>query len=440
MWLLDKMLGKLIRAGQLIITDHDGKVYQYGPGGGTAESGGAPIRIRLTHPKAANHIARYPQVGAGEAFMWGWLEVEPPHDIRDMILFVTAQSKAHGDRALQPQGPVKRLIQRAAAKADSINLKGKARKNAEHTYNLTRRLYELFLDEDRQYTMAYYREADPAKTSLEQAQRDKKAHMAAKLYMQKARKMDRPMRVLDIGCGWGGFALYLNKHYGCEVLGVALAPDQIAFCKERAKAAGVDDKVKFALMDYRDVEGTFDRISSVGLLEHVGTPHYPQFFEHTNKLLAPDGVMFSHCCGRAGPPGFTDAWTRKYIFPGGYIPALSELVTQSERYGWQVMDVEAMRFHYSYTLEEWYKRTVMHREEITDMYDEQFYKMWLFYLAGAEQSFRNGTLVNWQIQYVKDRAAIPMTGEYVYEESARLRAAEEPPVWHLDPALKQAAE
>ncbi|MFC3097510.1 cyclopropane-fatty-acyl-phospholipid synthase family protein [Alteraurantiacibacter palmitatis] len=440
MWLLDKMLRKLIRAGQLIITDHDGKVYQYGPGGGTAESGDAPIRIRLTNSKAAGHIARYPQVGAGEAFMWGWLEVEPPHDIRDMILFVTAQSKAHGDRALQPQGPVKRLIQKLAAKADSINLKGKARKNAEHTYNLTRRLYELFLDEDRQYTMAYYRDADPSKTSLEQAQRDKKAHMAAKLYMQKAREMDRPMRVLDIGCGWGGFALYLNKHYGCEVLGVALAPDQIAFCKERAKAAGVDDKVKFALMDYRDVEGTFDRISSVGLLEHVGTPHYPQFFEHTNKLLAPDGVMFSHCCGRAGPPGFTDAWTRKYIFPGGYIPALSELVTQSERYGWQVMDVEAMRFHYSYTLEEWYKRTVMHRAEITQMYDEQFYKMWLFYLAGAEQSFRNGTLVNWQIQYVKDRAAIPMTGEYVYEESARLRAAEEPPVWHLDPALKQAAE
>lgn len=440
MWLLDKMLRKLIRAGQLIITDHDGKVYQYGPGGGTAESGDAPIRVRLTNSKAANHIARYPQVGAGEAFMWGWLEVEPPHDIRDMILFVTAQSKAIGDKALQPQGPVKRLIQKAAAKADSINLKGKARKNAEHTYNLTRRLYELFLDEDRQYTMAYYREADPSRTSLEQAQRDKKAHMAAKLYMQKAREMDRPMRVLDIGCGWGGFALYLNKHYGCEVLGVALAPDQIAFCKERAKAAGVDDKVKFALMDYRDVEGTFDRISSVGLLEHVGTPHYPQFFEHTNKLLAPDGVMFSHCCGRAGPPGFTDAWTRKYIFPGGYIPALSELVTQSERYGWQVMDVEAMRFHYSYTLEEWYKRTVMHRQEITDMYDEQFYKMWLFYLAGAEQSFRNGTLVNWQIQYVKDRAAIPMTGEYVYEESARLRAAEEPPVWHLDPALKQAAE
>lgn len=436
MWLLDKMLKKLIRNGQLVITDYDGKVYEYGPGDVPANDS-TPIRVRLTNKKASSHIARYPQVGAGEAFMWGWLHVDAPHDIRDMILYVTAQSKAHGDRALQPQGPLKRLAQKAAAKADSINLKGKARKNAEHTYNLTRRLYELFLDEDRQYTMGYHRDLND---SLEKAQLDKKAHIAAKMYMQKAREMDRPLRVLDVGCGWGGLALYLNKHYDCEVLGVALAPDQIAFCKERAKALGVDDKVKFALMDYRDVEGEFDRISSVGLLEHVGTPHYPQFMKKTFELLASDGVMFSHCCGRAGPPGFTDAWTRKYIFPGGYIPALSELVTESEKAGWQVMDVEAMRFHYSHTLEEWYNRTVMHREEITEMYDEKFYKMWLFYLAGAEQSFRNGTLVNWQLQYVKNRDAIPMTGDYVYEESARLRSIEEPPVWHLDPALKEAAE
>jgi len=416
MWLLDKMLKRLIRTGQLVITDHDGKTYSYGPG---ADG--------VTHRKAAGHIARYPQLGAGEAFMWGWLEVEPPHDIRDMILFVTEQSKAFGDRAIQAQGPLKRLAQKVAAKADGINLKGKARKNAEHTYNLTRRLYELFLDEDRQYTMAYYR--DPA-NSLEQAQLDKKAHLAAKMHIKPG------MKVLDIGCGWGGFALYLNRHYGCEVLGVALAPDQIAFCKERAKAEGVADKVKFALMDYRDVEGQFDRISSVGLLEHVGTPHYPQFFNHTFKLLKPDGVMLSHCCGRAGGPGATDAWTRKYIFPGGYIPALSELVTQSERAGWQVMDVEAMRFHYSHTLEEWYNRTVMHRGEIVDMYDEQFYRMWLYYLAGAEQSFRNGTLVNWQVLYVKDRAAIPMTRDFMVEESARLRAEEEAPEWHLSQAAE----
>ena len=193
-------------------------------------------------------------------------------------------------------------------------------------------------------------------------------------------------------------------------------------------------------MDYRDVTGTFDRISSVGLLEHVGTPHYPEFYRKTNELLAPGGVMVSHCCGRAGKPGRTDAWTRKYIFPGGYIPALSELVVQSEKAGWQVMDVEAMRYHYCYTLEEWYNRTVMHREKIVELYEEQFFRMWQFYLAGAEQAFRNGKLVNWQIVYVKDREAIPMTRDFMLEESARLRASDTAPAWHLDPALREAAE
>jgi cyclopropane-fatty-acyl-phospholipid synthase len=431
MWLLNKFLGKAIKRGKLIVTDYDGKVHEFGPGPALDDNG--PLRITLTNPKAANHIARYPKVGAGEAYMWGWLVVEPPHDIRDLILLVTLNTKRLGDDSLNAKGPLRKGAERVLAKLDSFNPRSKASRNAEHTYNLTRRLYELFLDEDRQYTMAYYRDPD-AGTSLEQAQLDKKAHIAAKMYLKPG------MKVLDIGCGWGGLAMYLHKHYGVEVLGVALAPDQIEFCKERAAAEGVSDKVKFALKDYRDVEGEFDRISSVGLLEHVGTPHYPQFYQHTHRLLKPDGVMFSHCCGRAKQPGATDAWTRKYIFPGGYIPALSELVTQSEKAGWQVMDVEAMRFHYSHTLEEWYNRTVMHKDEIVELYDETFYRMWQFYLAGAEQSFRHGNMVNWQIVYVKDRAAIPMTRDFMHEESARLRGLEEAPLWHLDPALKEAAE
>ncbi|TMM50186.1 SAM-dependent methyltransferase [Qipengyuania marisflavi] len=427
MWLLDKLLTSVIRRGHMIVTDHDGKIYEYG----ASEGGEPPLKIRLTNRKASSHIARHPQVGAGEAFMWSWLVIDPPYDIRDLVLFFTMNSKQQGDKAIQAQGPLKKLAERALAAADSINPKGKARRNAEHTYNLTRRLYELFLDEDRQYTMAYFRDTN---RTLEQAQLDKKAHIAAKMYIQPG------MRILDIGCGWGGFALYLARNYDVEVLGVALAPDQIAFCQERAEEAGVADKVKFQLTDYRDVTGTFDRISSVGLLEHVGTPHYPEFFAHTNRLLKGDGVMFSHCCGRSGPPGHTDAWTRKYIFPGGYIPALSELVTQSEKHGWQVADVEAMRFHYAHTLEEWYKRTVKHREEITELYDEQFYRMWLFYLAGAEQSFRHGSMVNWQVLYVKDRAAIPMTRDYMLEEAERLRSVEEAPVWSLGAGNREAAE
>ncbi len=243
MWLLDQMLSRLIKRGQIVVTDHDGKTYTYGP---DAED---PIRIRLTHPKAANHIARYPQVGAGEAYMWGWLVVEPPHDIRDLVLFVTAAGKGKGGQ-FRAKGRVRRFANWAASKVDSYNNARSARKNAEHTYNLTRRLYELFLDEDRQYTMAYYREPG---ISLEQAQLDKKAHIAAKLNLQPGKS--RGMRVLDIGCGWGGLALYLHKHYDVDVLGVALAPDQIEFCRERAAAAGVADRVKFELMDYRAVEG-----------------------------------------------------------------------------------------------------------------------------------------------------------------------------------------
>ena len=443
MWLLDKFLTKAVKQGQLIVTDYDGQTYTYGPGGEyPPEEGGrpGPIRVRLTNKKAANHIVRYPQLGAGEAFMWGWIVIEEPHDVRDMILMLTMNTKHLGDTSLHAKGAVRQAVQKVKATFDGINLRSSARANAEHTYNLTRELYERFLDEDRQYTMAYYRE-DPAATSLEQAQMDKKAHLASKMFLKRPEDNGgKPMRVLDIGCGWGGFALYLNKMYDCEVLGVALAPDQIAFSNERAKELGVDDKVKFELCDYRDVEGEFDRISSVGLLEHVGTIHYPQFFEHTNRLLKSDGVMISHCCGRSGPPGYTDAWTRKYIFPGGYIPALSELVTQSEKNGWQVMDVEAMRFHYSHTLEEWYNRTAMHRDEIVEMYDEVFYRMWLFYLAGAEQSFRNGSIINWQVQYVKDRTAIPMTREYMERESARLREIGEVPNWRFDKDLKEAAE
>jgi len=416
MWLLNKMLGPLIKKGELTVIDHDGKEYRYGAPDPEHES----ITGRLTDKRAAFHIAKDPRVGAGEAYMNGWLTIDPPHDVRDLVLFI--RRNAPEQAALKSKGKVRKSINFLAGRFDQINWKTRSRRNAEHTYNLTRRLYELFLDEDRQYTMAYYR--DPA-NSLEQAQLDKKAHIAAKLYLKPG------MKVLDIGCGWGGLALYLHRHYDVDVLGVALAPDQIEYCNERAAELGVSDRVKFELKDYRDITGEFDRITSVGLIEHLGTPHYPGFFAHTHRLLKEDGVMFSHCCGRMGEPGVTDKWTRKYIFPGGYIPALSELVAEAEKNDLIVSDVEAMRYHYAHTLEEWYFRTMAHQEEITALYDERFFRMWQFYLAGAEAAFRYGGLVNWQLQYVKRRDAIPMTWDYMYEEERRLHALDEAPAWHL---------
>jgi len=416
MWLLDKMLRKLMKKGELIVVDHDGKEYRYG-----RADGRRPVRVRLTDRGAAFFIAKDPRIGAGEAYMDERLVVEDG-DIRDLVLLIRENAPWEKKGKLNPKGPVRKGLSYVAGRVDQINWKSRSRRNAEHTYNLTRRLYELFLDEDRQYTCAYYRDTS---NSLEKAQLDKKAHIAAKLNLKPG------MTVLDIGCGWGGWALYLNRHYGVDVLGVALAPDQIQFCKERALEAGVADRVKFELMDYRDVEGEFDRITSVGLIEHLGTPHYPGFFAHMHRLLKPDGVMFSHCCGRMGMPGTTDKWTRKYIFPGGYIPALSELVVEAERHRLMVSDVEGLRFHYAHTLEEWYRRTVAHKDEIVALYDERFYRRWEFYLVGAEAAFRYGGLVNWQIQYVKRRDALPITRDYMFEEEARLREAEEPPQWRF---------
>jgi cyclopropane-fatty-acyl-phospholipid synthase len=423
MWLLDKMLRPLIKKGELTVVDHDGKEYRYG----APDPDHGPIRARLTDKGAAFHIAKDPRVGAGEAYMDGRLVVDPPHDIRDLVLLIRYNAPFEKQGALKPKGPIRKAINLAAGKLDQVNWRTRSRRNAEHTYNLTRRLYELFLDEDRQYTMAYYRDTA---NSLEQAQLDKKAHIASKLNLKPG------MKVLDIGCGWGGLAMYLHRHYDVDVLGVALAPDQIAFCNERAAEAGVADRVKFELRDYRDVEGQFDRITSVGLIEHLGTPHYPGFYAHMHRLLKDDGVMFSHCCGRMGGPGVTDKWTRKYIFPGGYIPALSEMVSEAEKNRLIVSDVEAMRYHYAHTLEEWYRRTNAAQEEITALYDERFFRMWQFYLVGAEAAFRYGGLVNWQLQYVKRRDAIPMTRDYMYEESERLRASDEAPEWRLRTAAE----
>ena len=419
MWLLDKMLRVLIKQGQLRVIDHDGSEYRYG------DLSADPVTIRFTDKGAALHVARDPRVGAGEAYMDGRMVIEAPHDIRDMVLLV--MGNANRGNGLSAPSAVKRSLDWMFAKADQINLRAKASSNVVHHYDLTRPFYELFLDADRQYTMAYF--TDPA-NSLERAQLDKKALIAAKLRLKPG------MKVLDIGCGWGGLGLYLNRHFGCEVLGVSLAPDQIAFANERAAAAGVADKVKFKLTDYRDVTGQFDRITSVGMIEHIGAPHFAEYFAKTNELLADDGIMLTHTIGRTDGPGTTDKWTRKYVFPGGYIPALSELVTACEQTGWEVGDIEVLRHHYAHTLAEWYRRTTLHEAEITALYDARLFRMWQFYLAGAEQSFASGGMVNFHIQSVKQRSALPMTRDYIGAEAARLSALDAAPQWHLEKAAE----
>ncbi|MBV1691759.1 cyclopropane-fatty-acyl-phospholipid synthase family protein [Novosphingobium sp. G106] len=425
MWLLDKMLKALIREGRLVVTDHDGKVYEYGPGGGDI------LMVRLTDKGAALHIAKDPRMGAGEAYTDGRLVVEAPHDIRDFVLYIMGQANRGGGIG-KPKGALRKTFDTLAYKWEQ-NKRDRASKNVVHHYGLTREFYELFLDEDRQYSMAYYR--DPA-NSLERAQIDKKALIAAKLRLGATNPDGSPMRLLDIGCGWGGLGLYYNRHFGCEVLGVSLAPDQVKFANERAEAAGVADKVKFQLIDYRDVKGPFDRISSVGMFEHVGARHYDEYFAKTSELLAPDGIMLTHTIGRKGAPGGDDPWSRKYIFPGHHLPAMSEMVAAMERTRWEVSDVEVMRYHYAHTLEEWYRRVKLHRDEIVDLYDERFYRMWQFYLVGAEQSFRGAGMVNFQIQSVKRRDAVPITRDYIIHEAARLSALDEAPEWHLDPKFR----
>ena len=425
MWLLNKMLGAMVKDGHLAVRDYDGQLYHYG------DQSEAPVIMRLTDKGAAMHIAKDPRTGAGEAYMDGRMVIEPPHNVRDMVLLVMRNAN-RGRGSIEAPSALRRGLDWALAKADQINLRPKASSNVTHHYDLTRQFYELFLDENRLYTMAYF--TDPA-NSLERAQLDKLALIAAKLRLEPG-KCDG-MRLLDIGCGWGGLGLYLNRHYGIEVLGVSLAPDQVKFANERADAAGVSDQVKFALMDYRDVEGPFDRITSVGMIEHIGAPHFREYFAKTNQLLADDGIMLTHTIGRITGPGTTDKWTRKYVFPGGYIPALSELTRAMEQTRWEVGDIEVLRYHYAETIAEWYRRVMLHEAEITKLYDARLFRMWQFYLAGAEQSFRHGENVNFHIQSVKQRSALPMTRDYIAKEFARLSALDEAPEWHLD---KQAAE
>ncbi|OQW44429.1 MAG: cyclopropane-fatty-acyl-phospholipid synthase [Proteobacteria bacterium SG_bin6] len=407
MALLDLFLGRVVKRGQLTVTYHDGRVAKFGAPDPVLPD----VAIRFTTKDAVPGILRDPGLGAGEAYMNGALMVEQG-DVLDLVTLMSANDRWEQGGGALLAAPLVRAVEAVTHRLGRINMARASKRNVAHHYDLSDRLYDLFLDADRQYSCAYF--TDPA-NSLEQAQQDKLAHIAAKLAIEPG------MRVLDIGCGWGGMALYLNRKLGADVTGVTLSEEQLKVARARAAEAGVSDKVRFELIDYRHVTGQFDRIVSVGMFEHVGPPNYRTFFRKCFELLTPQGVMLLHTIGRASEPGVTDKWTLKYIFPGGYNPALSEIVRGYQGLRMICTDIEVLRLHYAHTLEQWYHRTTAAREAIVALYDERFFRMWQFYLAGALAAFRYGALVNYQLQFARDRHTLPITRDYIAQGEAALR-------------------
>ena len=401
MSLIGRFIDQILPVGSIALLNADGSRETHGPGGGKH------VTIRLHDRKAALDIFRNPRLKFGELYMDGRLTIEDGSMLDLLELVVGAKPWEQGKRAALGKGKAKSL--KRFFRRNDLR---KSRSNVAHHYDIGNALYALFLDDDLQYSCAYF--TDPG-NSLEQAQADKKAHIAAKL------NLNPGQRVLDIGCGWGGMALYLHKVAGVDVLGVTLSEEQLKVARERAKAAGVSDHVKFELIDYRQLDGRFDRIVSVGMFEHVGAAHYDEFYAKCRELLTDDGVMLLHTIGKLGGAGLPDPFTDKWIFPGYHIPSLSQMCGSSEKVRMIVSDVETLRLHYAYTLRHWLQRATANRAKIEELYDERFFRMWEFYLAGGIVMFESGAACNFQVQYIRDRNALPITRDYMAEAEERYR-------------------
>jgi cyclopropane-fatty-acyl-phospholipid synthase len=404
--LLDPLFRRVIRQGELVITDAAGKVHAYG----VPDPDRAPVRLTFHDTRVPFDIVRKPALGVAECYMDGRLDVEGDDILAFIDLFRANTRWESGVDSGLGVGEHPWIM-----KLGRFNNARKAKRNVAHHYDLSDRLYDLFLDRDKQYSCAYFT-PDNTDRDLDRSQLEKKAHIAAKLALKPGQK------VLDIGCGWGGMALYLHRVADVEVLGITLSEEQLKVARRRAEEAGVSDRVKFELIDYRTLGGKFDRIVSVGMFEHVGVPSFRTYFAKVRDLLAEDGVALIHTIGRVGPPSYTDSFTAKYIFPGGYIPALSETVAASEREHLMLSDVEVLRLHYGYTIQHWYDRTGAAKDQIIALYDERFYRMWRFYLAGALTAFTRSDMVNFQLQYVRDRHALPITRDYIADAERALLA------------------
>ncbi|GAA4040412.1 SAM-dependent methyltransferase [Parerythrobacter jejuensis] len=411
--LLDRFLTAGVKQGRLRVTFADGTTSEYGAPAASYPS----VAIRLTDRKVPRDIIFDPRIGAAEAFMDGRLVLEEG-EIMDLVELLRANNPWDKGGNFGRPSKLKRLKNSAAFALEQVNNRVGSKSNVAHHYDIGNDLYELMLDaEHMQYSCAYWPSPD---ITLGEAQRAKLAHIAAKLALEPGNT------VLDIGCGWGGMAIFLAQHFDVRVTGITLSEEQLALARQRVEAASVADKVSIELIDYRDfaANGTqFDRIVSVGMFEHVGRPQFETFFEACAKILRDDGVMLLHTIGRMGMPGTTDAFTRKYIFPGGYIPALSETVAASEKVRLIASDVETLRLHYAYTLREWYRRCMEHKDAIVAMYDEKFFRMWTFYLSGATAAFEHGGMCNYQIQFVRQRRSLQITRDYMREGELGLSAS-----------------
>jgi cyclopropane-fatty-acyl-phospholipid synthase len=400
--LFARLLKNRLRAGRLVIRDANGATHVLeGP------EPGPDVAIKLTDPKLHRRLVLSPHLAVGEAYMDGTLVMERG-DLRDFMEFLGI------NLATIDGHPFIRLRQRISTAlrwVDQYNPVGRAQRNVAHHYDLSGTLYDLFLDEDRQYSCAYYM---PKTRSLEQAQANKKALIAAKLLLKPGQ------HVLDIGCGWGGMALTLAKEYDVHVTGVTLSKEQLAIAQKRALDAGLADRVTFRLQDYRELAETFDRIVSVGMLEHVGAGHLGEYFAKVRDLLNADGVALIHSIGRMESPGSTNPWLRKYIFPGGYTPALSETMAAVEKAGkLYVTDVEILRLHYARTLAAWHKRFMDRAEEAEALYGPRFRRMWEFYLLGCEAAFRHWNQMVFHLQIARRQDAVPLTRDYILDSMPR---------------------
>ena len=402
--MLRGLLNGIVKHGTLTLIRPDGARDVFG--------GGAPhVAVKLHDRAAMAELALNPELKLGELYMDGRLTVEDG-DIADVLsLLMRNIGAGRSSAVIRTADWLRRLVR----PLEQYNPISRAKDHAAHHYDLSGKLYDLFLDKDRQYSCAYFSEPG---ASLDEAQVAKKRHIAAKLHC------DRPgLKVLDIGCGWGGLALDLARDCKANVLGITLSEEQLAMARARAAKAHLEDRCRFELVDYRKLGGKFDRIVSVGMFEHVGAPYYQTYFDRVRDLLTDDGVALIHTIGRSDGAGATNPWIRKYIFPGGYTPALSEMLPVIEKAGLMVSDVEVLRLHYAETLKEWRRRFKAHWAEAAALYDERFCRMWEFYLAGAEMGFRHEGLVVFQVQLVKNVDALPITRDYMIEAERTMKFA-----------------